>query len=59
MFPFFLLFYRLTSRADFQSSDEAAVRNPFHEATDGWASAEYRMAVAKTLAKRCLGNFKV
>lgn len=28
--------------------------NAFHEATDEWASAEYRMNVATTLAKRCL-----
>lgn len=33
---------------------EAAARNTFHEATDEWASAEYRMDVAATLAKRCL-----
>ncbi len=33
---------------------EAAARNAFHEATDVWASAEYRMDVASTLAKRCL-----
>ena len=33
---------------------EAAARNAFHEATDEWASAEYRMDVAVTLAKRCL-----
>jgi CO/xanthine dehydrogenase FAD-binding subunit len=32
----------------------AAARNAFHEATDEWASAEYRMDVASTLAKRCL-----
>jgi CO/xanthine dehydrogenase FAD-binding subunit len=32
----------------------AAARNAFHEATDEWASAEYRMDVAATLAKRCL-----
>jgi CO/xanthine dehydrogenase FAD-binding subunit len=32
---------------------EAAARNAFHEATDEWASAEYRMDVAATLAKRC------
>jgi len=31
-----------------------SVRNAFHEATDEWASAEYRMDVAATLAKRCL-----
>ena len=31
-----------------------AARNAFHEATDEWASAEYRMDVAATLAKRCL-----
>jgi CO/xanthine dehydrogenase FAD-binding subunit len=33
---------------------EAAARNAFHEATDEWASAEYRTDVAATLAKRCL-----
>jgi CO/xanthine dehydrogenase FAD-binding subunit len=33
---------------------ESAARNTFHEATDEWASAEYRMDVAATLAKRCL-----
>lgn len=31
-----------------------AARNAFHEAADEWASAEYRMDVAATLAKRCL-----
>ncbi|MGZ9164558.1 MAG: FAD binding domain-containing protein [Anaerolineales bacterium] len=33
---------------------ETAARNAFHEATDEWASAEYRMDIASTLAKRCL-----
>lgn len=33
---------------------DAAARNAFHESTDEWASAEYRMDVAATLAKRCL-----
>lgn len=33
---------------------EAAARNALHEATDEWASAEYRMDVAAVLAKRCL-----
>lgn len=33
---------------------EAAAKNAFHEANDQWASAEYRMDVAATLAKRCL-----
>ncbi len=33
---------------------EASARNAFHEATDEWASTEYRMDVAATLAKRCL-----
>ena len=32
---------------------ETAARNAFHEATDEWASAEYRMNVGVTLAKRC------
>ncbi len=31
----------------------SAARNAFHEATDEYASAEYRMDVAATLAKRC------
>jgi CO/xanthine dehydrogenase FAD-binding subunit len=30
-----------------------AARNAFHEAEDEWASAEYRMDVAATLARRC------
>jgi CO/xanthine dehydrogenase FAD-binding subunit len=33
---------------------ETAARNAFHEATDEWASADYRMDIAATLAKRCL-----
>ncbi len=33
---------------------QEAARNAFHEANDEWASAEYRMDVAATLAKRCL-----
>ena len=33
---------------------ESAARNTYHEATDEWASAEYRVDVASTLAKRCL-----
>ena len=33
---------------------EVAARNAFHEAADDYASAEYRMDVAATLAKRCL-----
>lgn len=33
---------------------EAAARNAFHEAEDEYASAEYRMDVAATLAKRCM-----
>ena len=36
------------------SSAQVAARNAFHEAKDEWASAEYRMDVAATLAKRCL-----
>ena len=35
---------------------ETGVRNAFHEATDDWASAEYRMDVATTLASRCLAR---
>ncbi|HEX6270106.1 MAG TPA: FAD binding domain-containing protein [Anaerolineales bacterium] len=37
---------------------EAAARNAFHEATDEWASADYRVDVAATLAKRCLENVR-
>lgn len=37
---------------------EAAARNAFHEATDEWASAEYRMDVAATLAKRCADSLQ-
>jgi len=33
---------------------ESAARNAYHEATDDWASAEYRMDVASVLAERCL-----
>jgi CO/xanthine dehydrogenase FAD-binding subunit len=39
-------------------SVQAAAHNAFHEATDEWASAEYRMDVAATLAKRCLENLR-
>ncbi|MDD2921732.1 MAG: FAD binding domain-containing protein [Anaerolineales bacterium] len=35
---------------------DAAARNAYHEANDEWASAEYRMDVAATLAKRCLAG---
>lgn len=37
---------------------ETAARNAFHEATDDYGSAEYRMDVAATLAKRCLEILK-
>jgi len=37
---------------------ETAARNAFHESTDEWASAEYRMEVAATLANRCLENIQ-
>lgn len=33
---------------------EAAAKNAFHEASDQWASAEYRIEVAATLARRCM-----
>jgi CO/xanthine dehydrogenase FAD-binding subunit len=33
---------------------ETAARNTFHEASDEWASAEYRTEIAATLVKRCL-----
>jgi CO/xanthine dehydrogenase FAD-binding subunit len=37
---------------------DIAARNAYHEANDDWASAEYRMDVAATLAKRCLDAVK-
>lgn len=37
---------------------ETAAKNAYHEATDEWASAEYRMDVAATLAKRALERLK-
>ncbi len=35
---------------------DVAAHNNCHTATDEWASVEYRMGVASTLAKRCLEN---
>lgn len=35
---------------------ETAARNAFHEAADEWGSAEYRMDVAATLARRCAAH---
>ncbi len=35
---------------------EAAARNAFHDATDEWGAADYRMDVAATLATRCLAE---
>jgi CO/xanthine dehydrogenase FAD-binding subunit len=45
---------------DGTSSDDlvTAAKNAFHEAEDDWGSAEYRMDVAATLAKRCLEALK-
>jgi CO/xanthine dehydrogenase FAD-binding subunit len=44
---------------DGTSSDDIApaARNSFHEANDDFGSAEYRMDVAATLAKRCMESF--
>jgi CO/xanthine dehydrogenase FAD-binding subunit len=36
----------------------SAARNAFHEATDEYGSAEYRMDTAATLAKRCLESIR-
>jgi CO/xanthine dehydrogenase FAD-binding subunit len=38
---------------------ETAAKNSYHEATDEYASAEYRMDVAATLAKRCIEQFNM
>jgi putative selenate reductase FAD-binding subunit len=38
---------------------ETAARNAFHEANDDWASAEYRMDVAATLAKRSIASIQI
>jgi len=40
------------------SGVEEAARNAYHEANDEWASAEYRMEMAVTLAKRCRESIK-
>ena len=37
---------------------ETAARNAYYEATDEWGSAEYRIDMAATLAKRCLENIR-
>lgn len=37
---------------------EIAANNAYQEASDEWASAEYRMDVAATLARRCLENIQ-
>jgi hypothetical protein len=37
---------------------ETAARNAFYEAADEYGSAEYRMATAATLAKRCLSGMR-
>jgi CO/xanthine dehydrogenase FAD-binding subunit len=37
---------------------EAAARNATHDATDEWASAEYRSDVAAVLSKRCLESLE-
>jgi len=37
---------------------EAAARNAFHEASDTWASAEYRSAMAGVLANRCMARLE-
>ena len=48
-----------TSTSDYVlRSVQAAARNTYHEATDEWASAEYRVDVAATLAKRCLESMQ-
>ena len=40
-------------------SAQVAARNAYPKANDEWASAEYRMDVAATLAKRCTEHFNV
>jgi CO/xanthine dehydrogenase FAD-binding subunit len=35
---------------------EPAAKNAMHDASDPWGSAEYRMDVAATLARRCLAG---
>ena len=37
---------------------ESAARNAFHDATDPWGSAEYRMDIAATLSRRCLARLR-
>lgn len=38
------------------SGVEQAARNALHDASDPWASAEYRMDIGATLARRCLAT---
>jgi len=38
---------------------QAAARNAFYESGDEWASSEYRIDVAATLAKRCLDSVSI
>lgn len=49
-----------TLAMDGTSSDDlaTAARNAFHEATDDYGSAEYRMDVAAILAKRCIESIQ-
>jgi len=44
----------LAMDGDVSDDPAAAARNTFHEAADDFGSAEYRMDVAATLAKRCV-----
>jgi len=37
---------------------DTAAKNAFHEAGDEWGSAEYRMDIASTLAKRCMEHLQ-
>jgi len=37
---------------------DTAAKNAYHEANDEWASADYRMDVAATLARRALSNLQ-
>lgn len=45
---------------DGTSSDDitTAAKNAFHEATDEWGSAQYRMEVAAILARRCVNAIR-
>lgn len=54
----FLAMDGVSTSDDLLNAAQTAARNAFHEATDDYGSAEYRIDVASTLAKRCVESLK-